>query len=76
MRHVSCFDQVQRVKGFVSEFYSAPRTPEEASSAVRDFVEVGVASVSHVTNSSGHMTSQYEIILSYALVLVCRRWLG
>ena len=46
MRHITCFDHVQRVKGFVAEFLSTPQNPEDASSTVRDFVEVGVVSVS------------------------------
>ena len=49
MRHVSCFDHVQRVKGFVAEFLgSGPQTAEDASSTVRDFVEVGLYWDSHV----------------------------
>ena len=43
MRHITCFDHIQRVKTFVAEFLSTPQTPEEASTTVRDFVEVGVA---------------------------------
>ncbi|CAI8057797.1 Vacuolar protein sorting-associated protein 9A, partial [Geodia barretti] len=39
MRHITCFDHVQRVKGFVAEFLSTPQNPEDASSTVRDFVE-------------------------------------
>lgn len=45
MRHASCFDHIQRVKGFMVEFLGSPRTPDNASLVVRDFVEVGVALV-------------------------------
>lgn len=45
MRHVSCFEHVQRVKGFVAEFLgNGSQNPEEASATVRDFVEVGIRS--------------------------------
>ena len=47
MRHITCFDHVQKVKGFVSEFLETPQNPDEASLLVRDFVEV----MSHVITS-------------------------
>ena len=40
MRHITCFDYVQKVKGFVSEFLDTPQNPEDASSLVGEFVEV------------------------------------
>lgn len=57
MRHITCFDHVQRVKGFVADFLSTPQTPEDASSTVRDFVEVGVAILATCRSRECHVTS-------------------
>lgn len=55
MRHASCFDHVQRVKGFLAEFLGSPRTPEGAASVVRDFVEEmsGLLSDHHLWRDEG-----------------------
>lgn len=39
MRHVTCFDHVQRLKGFIAEFLASPQNPEDSSSILRDFIE-------------------------------------
>jgi hypothetical protein len=39
MRHITCFDHVQRVKAFIADFLATPQNPSDASSTVRDFVE-------------------------------------
>lgn len=46
MRHVTCFDHVQRLKGFIAEFLASPQNPEDSSSILRDFIEVGVVFIS------------------------------
>jgi hypothetical protein len=55
MRHISCFDHIQRVKGFISEFLGNSRTTDEGPSVVRDFVEEmsGLLSDHHLWREDG-----------------------